>query len=197
VTLCSSSRLVSHKSPHYAHHLPLATPAVVGSGMTSSSVMDAMGASDGRQILGGNFMKMFGIQVGTREVSVGRCSFRLGAPSNWGLHTPTNHSLAVDAVTVRITDVEDAFCVSLHRALGSSVRGPSCSEIDATALPSAEVRPTPHPRRSTRSSPHPHRARSGHEPGRTPPSSRSSDASVVPYAHFTDMWVHPVSLRQS
>jgi hypothetical protein len=109
----------------------------------------------------------------------------------------TDHSLVVDAVTVRITDIEDTFCVSLHRALGSSVRGPSCSEIDATALPSAEVRPTPHPRRSTRSSPRPHRARSSHEPGRTPPSSRSSNASVVTYARFTDMWVHPVSLRQS
>jgi hypothetical protein len=59
-----------------------ATEAVVGSGMTSSSMMDAMGTSDGRQILGENFTKMFGIRVGTGEVSIGRCSFRLGAPSN-------------------------------------------------------------------------------------------------------------------
>jgi hypothetical protein len=29
------------------------------------------------------------------------------------------------------------------------------------------------------------------------PSPRSSDASAVPYARFTDMWVRPVSLRQS
>jgi hypothetical protein len=68
--------------PHCAHRLPLAAPATVGSGMTSSSTMDAMGASDGRQILGGNFMKMFGIWVGTGEVSASCCSFRLGAPSD-------------------------------------------------------------------------------------------------------------------
>jgi hypothetical protein len=56
---------VSHRSPHCAHRLPLAAPDVVGSRMTSSSVMDAMGASDDRHILGGNFTKMFGIRVGT------------------------------------------------------------------------------------------------------------------------------------
>jgi hypothetical protein len=80
--LCSSSRPVSHRSPHYAHRLPLAAPVAVGSEMTSSSAMDAMGASNDRQNFGKNFTKMFGIQVGIGEVSVSRCSFRLGALSD-------------------------------------------------------------------------------------------------------------------
>jgi hypothetical protein len=108
-----------------------------------------------------------------------------------------DHSITVCVVTVCIADAEDAFYASLHRALGSNVQGPSCSEINATVLPTAAAGPTHRPRRSTRSSPHPRGARSSHEPSRAPPLPRSSDASTVPYAPFTDMWVCPVSLRQS
>jgi hypothetical protein len=80
-----------------------------------------------------------------------------------------DHSLTVHAVTVRVTDVVDAFCTSLHRALGSSSGGPSCSEIDDTTLSAVAAGPTPRPRGSTRSSPRPRGARSSREPSLTPP----------------------------
>jgi hypothetical protein len=80
-----------------------------------------------------------------------------------------DHSLMVHIVTVHVADAEDAFCASLRRAFGSSVRGPSCSEIDATTLPPPAAGPTPRPRRSTRSSPRPRGARSSREPSHAPP----------------------------
>jgi hypothetical protein len=108
-----------------------------------------------------------------------------------------DHSLAVRAVTILVADVEDAFCASLRRALGSSVR----------ALPA--LRSTPQRCRWWRrdqllvhtGAREAVLVHAEHEavvnPAAHHPSLRSSDASAVPYACFTDMWVRPVILRQS